>query len=81
MEQPETATQQIQSPLKESQPEEVKAVKDKSPTTPTHPNNWWGGWISQAKEKVSFLKVLIQLIEMILYLFRIVFVSIFAIFF
>lgn len=52
MEQQETTTtQQKTSPSTENHPEDVKPVKDKSPTNPA---NWWGGWISQAKEKVSF---------------------------
>ena len=49
MEQQETTTQK-KIPSSENQNEEVKPVNDKSPTTPS---NWWGGWISQAKEKVS----------------------------
>jgi len=48
--QEETTTPQkkTENSSSEKQPEEVKPVKDKSPMTPT---NWWGGWISQAKEK------------------------------
>lgn len=57
MEQKETATQQKKSSEAENKAEEVKNVKDKSPTTPTTPGStWgstWGGWLSQAKEKVS----------------------------
>lgn len=47
----ETATQKKKEPEDGKSPGEVKDTKDKSPTTPT--TNWWGGWISQAKEKVS----------------------------
>lgn len=53
MEQKETTTQQKKSPT--STPEVDKI--DKSPTTPTP--NWWGGWISQAKEKVSSEQIII----------------------
>lgn len=55
MEQKETATQKNSEA--ENKAEELKNVKDKSPTTPTTPGStWgstWGGWLSQAKEKVS----------------------------
>lgn len=34
--------------------QEVRNVKETSPTTPTSPSSsWWGGFISQAKEKVN----------------------------
>ncbi|CRL03605.1 CLUMA_CG016272, isoform A [Clunio marinus] len=48
MEQKETTTQQ-KSPSAENSPESVNNAKDNSPLTPSA--NWWGGWISQAKEK------------------------------
>lgn len=60
MEQKETTTQQKKNHPIESETStngEEKNVTDRSPTTPTQ-SSWWGGLISQAKEKVSNLKTL-----------------------
>lgn len=53
MEQKETTTPQ-QKKIPSPENEQPSATIDKSPTTPTSPTSstWWGGWISQAKEKV-----------------------------
>lgn len=45
MEQQDTTTQQNKSQCTEDSTDEV--------TTPL--STWWGGWVSQAKEKVSIL--------------------------
>ena len=54
MEQKETTTQnkspQNKSPSSELS-QETKNVTDTTPATPT--SSWWGGLISQAKEKVN----------------------------
>lgn len=55
MEKEGTATEIADEKIEKSTTEEAKSpVKDKSPTTPSNPSSstWWGGWISQAKEKV-----------------------------
>ena len=51
MENSETSSQNPNSPSKE---------KSESPaTTPSNNNStWWGGWINQAKEKVSIVTVI-----------------------
>lgn len=49
MEQKETTTQQgnLEDCLDSSK-------ADKSINTSTSASSWWGGWVAQAKEKVSF---------------------------
>lgn len=74
MDQKETATyskmSQQKTPSNDDLPQAVKNVKDSSPTTPTTSSpssSWWGGFISQAKEKVS--QNFIQLIMLIIICF------------
>lgn len=53
MEEQETATKIADEKMEKSKEETTSNIKDKSPTTPSSSNStWWGGWISQAKEKV-----------------------------
>lgn len=56
MEEQETATKIADEKIEKSTEEKsTNEVQDKSPTTPSNTNSsssWWGGWISQAKEKV-----------------------------
>lgn len=53
MEKKEPTTQQ-RSPSSENLSANKNNVNDSSPTTPGSTSAaWWGGWLSQAKEKVS----------------------------
>jgi hypothetical protein len=68
MDQKETATpkmSQQKTPSEEESSHEVKNVKGASPTTPTMSSSstWWGGFISQAKEKVNrnFIQLIITI--------------------
>ncbi|KAG5676116.1 hypothetical protein PVAND_005970 [Polypedilum vanderplanki] len=53
MSETETSSQQNvhQTEKNDEKSTEQTPSKSKSPTTPTGGNNWWGSWISQAKEK------------------------------
>lgn len=57
MEEHETTTKIDDEKVEKSTTETTTKVKDASPTTPSPSSNsnatWWGGWISQAKEKVK----------------------------
>jgi hypothetical protein len=52
MEQKESTTQQKESLVSDKEPRDDSIVSDKSSTLMSSSSNWWGGWISQAKEKV-----------------------------
>lgn len=54
MEKPETPSQNLPTDEKSTE-EKNTSAQPKTPTTPTS-NNWWGSFISQAKEKVIFKK-------------------------
>lgn len=58
MEEQETATKVEVANEKSTE----ETIKDKSPTTPSNSGNWWGSWISQAKEKVE-LKVNLNMVH------------------
>ena len=63
MEEHETTTKIENEKVEKSTTESTTKVKDVSPTTPSPSSNsnatWWGGWISQAKEKVK-LKLIVE---------------------
>lgn len=60
MEEHETATKIDDEKVEKSTTETTNKAKDTSPTTSSPLSNsnstWWGGWISQAKEKVKAIK-------------------------
>lgn len=62
MEEHETTTKIDDEKVEKSTTETTTKVKDASPTTPSPSSNsnatWWGGWISQAKEKVKLKLIL-----------------------
>lgn len=55
MENSETSSQNQKSPLKENTEKITEPVKNSAETPTSNSSSWWGGWISQAKEKVKFV--------------------------
>lgn len=68
MEKKESTTQQRKSPSSENLESAEKNDNKPVSTTPTASSAWtssWGGWLSQAKEKVIFIIKVIQIINFI----------------